>query len=121
MAQGRPTVPATLDRLARKEDVNQDGLLTPIDVLQVINAINDYAKYRDIEDELAVEASIPFDPRADVDGNGILSPQDALLVINTYWALVNPNSLDVLDEIPIDELFHSLEPHPTRWRDDNQL
>ncbi len=57
-------------------DVNVDGLVTPIDVLLVINHLNSYSG--DLGDGLPKLG----DPLVDVNGNGFVSPIDALLVIN---------------------------------------
>ncbi|MEZ6134077.1 MAG: dockerin type I domain-containing protein [Pirellulaceae bacterium] len=57
-------------------DVNEDGLLTPVDVLLVVNYINTHgarslAKY-----------PVGTAPQIDCNGDGFLSPLDALLVVN---------------------------------------
>ncbi|MEM7315501.1 MAG: dockerin type I domain-containing protein, partial [Planctomycetota bacterium] len=62
-------------------DVDDNGVVSPLDALLVINELNE----RDISDEstgaiTATSASPP--PFLDVDGNGLISPLDALLVIN---------------------------------------
>ena len=58
-------------------DVNNDGLVSPIDALLVINALN-------VRMILTPELPDPFIPvrYVDVSGDGLLSPIDALLVIN---------------------------------------
>ncbi len=58
-------------------DVNNDGLVSPIDALLVINALN-------VRMVLTPELPDPFIPvrYVDVSGDGLLSPIDALLVIN---------------------------------------
>ena len=58
-------------------DVNNDGLVSPIDALLVINALN-------VRMPLTPELPDPFIPvrYVDVSGDGLLSPIDALLVIN---------------------------------------
>jgi hypothetical protein len=56
------------------EDVNNDGSVSPIDVLFVINDLNRNGA-RKLLDE-------PFTPYLDVDGNGFATSQDALQVIN---------------------------------------
>ncbi len=58
-------------------DVNDDGRVTPIDALLVINALNNRF-------QLTPELPVPFDPvqYLDVDGNDLVTPIDALLVIN---------------------------------------
>lgn len=57
-------------------DVNNDGEITPIDVLQVINALT-----RNGSQELT-GTSIPHSPYIDVDGDRTLAPLDVLIVIN---------------------------------------
>jgi hypothetical protein len=49
-------------------DVNQDGTVTPLDALLVINALSNSAE--------------ETDRRTDVNGDGLISPLDAVLVIN---------------------------------------
>ena len=51
------------------EDVNDDGLVSPMDALMVINAMNQKAQREDLH-------------FIDVSNDGLLSPLDALLVIN---------------------------------------
>ncbi|MCA9157620.1 MAG: hypothetical protein KDA72_04795 [Planctomycetales bacterium] len=51
------------------EDVNDDGLVSPMDALMVINAINQRSQREDLN-------------FIDVNNDGLLSPQDALFVIN---------------------------------------
>lgn len=84
---GRPSAPANVQLTltqsqyqnpieGRREDVNADGFITPVDALRVINL-------------LAREGTMPVSELGspppdfyDVDGNGLVTPQDALLVIN---------------------------------------
>lgn len=58
-------------------DVNDDGFITPLDALLVINALN--SRF-----QLPATLPEPFDPvrYLDVDPNGMVTPLDALLVIN---------------------------------------
>jgi hypothetical protein len=57
-------------------DVNNDGLVSPIDVLQVINALSRNGS-------IALEgSSLAVQPFVDVDGNRSLAPLDVLVVIN---------------------------------------
>ena len=58
-------------------DVNDDGFVTPLDALLVINALN-------TRFQLPPTLPDPFDPvrYLDVDPNGMVTPLDALLVIN---------------------------------------
>jgi hypothetical protein len=57
-------------------DVSGDTLVTPQDVLQVINAIRRYGSIN------LDGSSVPFQPYVDVDGDRNLSPIDILVVIN---------------------------------------
>ena len=58
-------------------DVNGDGSVSPIDVLQVINYINDPSKPKN----LSLPVNQPLPPYIDVNGDGFVSAIDALLVI----------------------------------------
>lgn len=63
-------------------DVSGDGLVTPGDVLLVINEINS-PSITDIRGRLPTERpDIPDTPFYDVNGDGILSPIDVLIIIN---------------------------------------
>lgn len=59
-------------------DVNGDGEVTPVDALQVVNAL---AREQSTQIELTTPAG-PFDPFLDVDNNGFVTPLDALQVLN---------------------------------------
>lgn len=63
---------------ANRMDVNRDGHVSPIDVLQVINYINDPTKPK----TLTLPPTISVPPFVDVNGDGSVSGIDALLVIN---------------------------------------
>ncbi|HBE69253.1 MAG TPA: hypothetical protein DDW52_13980 [Planctomycetaceae bacterium] len=75
-------------------DVNGDGFTSPIDVLQVINALNTKS-----------ESLVTFeegDNALDTNGDGHISPIDALLVINKLNAdsstsTVNSNATSIVD------------------------
>ncbi len=58
-------------------DVNNDGVVSPIDALQVINFLNVNGTT-----VLTAPANRPLPPYLDVNGNGIVEPRDSLLVIN---------------------------------------
>ncbi|WP_218934549.1 GEVED domain-containing protein [Rosistilla ulvae] len=58
-----------------EKDVNGSGDISPIDVLQVINAIGRYGSGQ-------ITSNIPSFPYIDVNGNGQLEPVDALIVLN---------------------------------------
>ena len=53
-------------------DVNGDGQVTPVDVLQVVNALHSQQEGGVIEDFASV----------DVNNDGVLSPRDAIVVVN---------------------------------------
>jgi hypothetical protein len=57
-------------------DVDNNTLITPVDALFVINALNTGGR-----GELA-GSGVPTFPYVDVNGDGVLSPVDALLIIN---------------------------------------
>ena len=68
----------------RNVDVNQDGKLTPLDALLVINVLNSSGSY--VLPEIGGGGSPP--PYFDVSGDHKLTPLDALLVINALNASV---------------------------------
>jgi hypothetical protein len=59
-------------------DVNDDGIVTPIDALIIINAVNSTGS-RPLEDDPDPNALIRY---LDVNSDGVLTPIDALIVIN---------------------------------------
>lgn len=59
-------------------DVNNDGFVSPIDILQVINWYNDPSKPR----ILTLAAATGQPPFVDVNGDGMVSPLDILRIIN---------------------------------------
>ncbi|MEO8272413.1 MAG: dockerin type I domain-containing protein, partial [Aureliella sp.] len=66
------------DALGNGLDVNADGFVSPIDVLQVINYLNTPSAPKTLI--LADATGLP--PFVDVNGDGLVSPIDALTVIN---------------------------------------
>ena len=62
------------------EDVNNDGIVSPLDALHVINELNQNGSY-----ELP-ESKPDGETQVDVNGDGWLSPADAIQVINTLNA-----------------------------------
>jgi PhoPQ-activated pathogenicity-related protein/acetyl esterase/lipase len=62
------------------EDVNNDGIVSPLDALHVINELNQNGSY-----ELP-ESKPDGETKVDVNGDGWLSPADAIQVINTLNA-----------------------------------
>ncbi|TVP98952.1 MAG: hypothetical protein EA381_11105 [Planctomycetaceae bacterium] len=75
-------------------DVNGDGEVTPIDALQVINAL---ARTDGTSIELTTPAG-PSDPFLDVDNNGFVTPIDALKVLNAIIQPIEP--LDAGIDLP---------------------
>jgi hypothetical protein len=59
-------------------DVNNDGFVSPIDILQIINWYNDPNKPRSLT--LAAATGLP--PFVDVNGDALVSPLDILRIIN---------------------------------------
>ncbi len=58
----------------RRNDTNGDGVVAPLDALQVINDLNSYGSRN-------VSAAIPSNP-LDVNGDGVIAPIDVLVIIN---------------------------------------
>ncbi|HBE66541.1 MAG TPA: hypothetical protein DDW52_00195 [Planctomycetaceae bacterium] len=70
-------------------DVNQDGFVSPLDALLIINRLNSQDQSTDTEELLG---------RIDTSGDGVLSPLDALLVINQ----LNRDAVEEnLDDAPV--------------------
>jgi hypothetical protein len=63
-------------------DVNDDGLLTPIDALMVINRLNDTALLNDVAILPTVRDAEESDRFFDVNSDGLCTPLDALRIIN---------------------------------------
>jgi hypothetical protein len=76
-------------------DVNNSGLPTPLDALQIINAIGRNDGNNIFLDQLPLPPNLPLFP--DVNGDGVVSSVDALQVINELERL--PNS-----PVPLGEL-----------------
>ena len=81
-------VPSSTNRLLAA-DVNNDGFVTALDALIVINALNDGNEGIDLSNRLRAEAVLGSG-FYDVDGNETLTALDALRVVNTL------NELDAL-------------------------
>jgi len=60
-------------------DVNDDGSVSPLDVLQVVNRLND-PQFGHTGGQLPLSVSAP--PFYDVNGDGFVAPIDALIIIN---------------------------------------
>lgn len=71
--------------LAENADVNASGAVTPIDALQLINALQRNEGNAIDLSVLPLPADLPSYP--DVDGNGFLSLQDVLRVLNRLYTL----------------------------------
>ncbi len=70
-----------------QHDVNNSGAVTPLDALQIINAMSRNNNSSIDLSLLPLPAGLP--PYPDVNGNGIVSSQDALLVINQLARLIS--------------------------------
>ena len=74
-----------------RKDVNDSGVVTPLDALQIINAIG---RSGDVNGKIPLDV-FPLPPQLppfpDVNGNGVVSALDALLVINQLARLPNTN------------------------------
>ncbi len=73
-------VAATWQNPVNVMDVNQDGFVTPNDVLVVINEIN-HPGSSDASGRL-LDTYLPDQPRYDVNNDGFATPRDILIVIN---------------------------------------
>jgi hypothetical protein len=71
----------------RRFDVNNSGRVTPLDALQIINAIGRNDGNNIFLDQLPLPADLP--PFPDVNGDGVVSSLDALQVINELGRLPN--------------------------------
>ena len=60
-------------------DVNMDGFVTPLDVLEIINAINSKSVPQALPNPATQVQPPPF---VDVNGDGLLTPLDVLIVVN---------------------------------------
>ena len=60
-------------------DVNTDGLVTPLDVLLIINVINSKSVSQPLPNPTTQVQPPPF---VDVNGDGLLTPFDVLIVVN---------------------------------------
>lgn len=77
-------IPSPWQNPINNNDVDNDGEVTPLDPLQIINMLNELGP----SDLNRPKDGTPF---VDVNGDGLLTPLDALLVINE----INANSLTV--------------------------
>ncbi len=77
-------------------DVNLDECVTPLDALQIINAINAGAAVLPVPPQAGMRPP----PLLDVTGDNIVSPYDALLVIN-YLNLHEPSDGEGEGESPV--------------------
>ncbi len=72
-------------------DVNGDGLVSPIDVLVVVNRLNDMERTGISNRLTAVIPALESGTYYDVTNDGFVSPLDALLIINAFNDLPLPN------------------------------
>ena len=75
---------------ADRYDVNNSGLVTPLDALQVVNAISRNGNQSIFLDDVPLPADLPIYP--DVSGDGVVSTLDALQVINELSRILNGQS-----------------------------
>ena len=73
-----------------RTDVNDSGATTPIDGLQIINALSRNGGGNIFLDVLPLPENLPTYP--DVSGDGKISPLDSLLVLNKLAELYNSGS-----------------------------
>jgi len=86
--------PATVDPV----DVNRDGLVTPLDALLIINALNQPGAPQSTADLSAASFSAhSVDTRLDVNGDAHATPLDALIVINRLNAATTVASVSAED------------------------
>src|SRR5205823_14359172 len=82
-AQYDPPVPAAVvahQNPTNSLDVSGDGLVTPLDALMVINALN--AQLGTHPQAAALASAAPSAPYYDTNGDSLITPADALRVIN---------------------------------------
>jgi hypothetical protein len=96
-------------------DVNADGSVSPLDVLEVINYIN----ARPGESQLPLNSS-DAPPFVDVDGDGFVTPLDALIVVNTInqsptAAGEGEGPGEVDDEATVDVIFSQTDQETVDW------
>mgnify|MGYP003674851250 CR=1 FL=1 len=105
----RVETPRPFQNFLKSGDVNNDGVITASDALDVINELNQ-RRYSDLQGKLSDPLSIGFWPGIyfDSDGNGIITAADALKVINElpFQSLLvgtedsEPEATDVVKTIP---------------------
>ena len=94
---------------ALPEDVNDDGNITPLDALEVINELNNREISNEVSGALPVPSAPPF---FDVNNDGFASPIDAILIINALNAASNPAPtapLSIVAGIATNELKPEIE------------
>lgn len=69
----------------QQQDVNADGAVTALDVLQIVNYINS----RDVAAEPEAVAALSVAPNYDLTGDGVVSALDVLQIVNTLNARYN--------------------------------
>jgi len=90
---GQTQVPKALNRF----DVNEDGTVTPIDVLIVINELSRRGRTANSDDGEQSPLPLP----ADVDGSGSIEPIDVLQVINYLRRQINVRSSEGESSVPV--------------------
>jgi hypothetical protein len=82
--------PFTNPNLELRSDVNNSGVVTPLDALNIINAIARNNGQNIFLDDDPLPVALP--PYPDVTSDGIVSPNDALTVINDLARIVDQMS-----------------------------
>ncbi|MEM6779013.1 MAG: Ig-like domain-containing protein [Planctomycetota bacterium] len=107
VASGIPDETGTLTNEANVYDVNNDGDVSALDALLVINAINRGIGDLDLSSSTRVQATFGTDSFYDVDGNATVSAIDALRVINELnrAQLTTPSTEPVAWADAVDSVF----------------
>jgi hypothetical protein len=109
----RVEVRASNTNMNQREDVNQDGVVAPGDVLIVINALNDAAE----RESPGQAISTPAEYMWDVNEDGQLTPNDALIVVN----YLNSNSLTAIASAEGESVASVTQPWLTTLQDSAEL
>ncbi|MEM1228263.1 MAG: tandem-95 repeat protein [Planctomycetota bacterium] len=107
VASGIPDETGTLTNEANVYDVNNDGDVSALDALLVINAINRGIGDLDLSSSTRVQATFGTESFYDVDGNATVSAIDALRVINELnrAQLTTPSTEPVAWADAVDSVF----------------
>ena len=99
---------------ANRRDVNSDGTIAPMDVVNIVNELNDH-KYSDPTGKLANPRPTDAVYNCDVNGDGFVTTNDAIIVINylnehggpesessSFPLLFMPSTVTPLPRLPTD-------------------